>query len=126
QAASSPAPHTVPLVPCPLQMYQPTDASALASGPHPLTQRINENQAVLEFPDDDRRLLEQDPPASSSYGAVAAAAAGGEGLEHGRREGGRQHPAALNLGWGARLYLCVLLVVGVSGLVALSGVFRNT
>ncbi|CAM9323676.1 unnamed protein product [Ectocarpus sp. 4 AP-2014] len=107
-------------------MFQPTDASALASGPHPLTQRINENQAVLEFPDDDRRLLEQDPPASSSYGAVAAAAAGGEGLEDGRREGGRQHPAALNLGWGARLYLCVLLVVGMSGLVALSGVFRNT
>lgn len=47
QAASFPASQSVQ---CPLQMFQPTDASALASGPHPLTQRINEDQAVLEFP----------------------------------------------------------------------------
>lgn len=33
------------------EMLQPTNESAgLASGPHPLTQRINEDQAILEFP----------------------------------------------------------------------------
>lgn len=47
QAASFPASQSVP---CRPQMFQPTDASALVSGPHPLTQRINEDQAVLEFP----------------------------------------------------------------------------
>lgn len=32
-------------------MLQPTNESAgLASGPHPLTQRINEDQAIIEFP----------------------------------------------------------------------------
>lgn len=51
---------------------------------------------------------EQDPPTSSNYGAVAA--------------GDYQHrhdetSASNNLGLGARLYLAVLLVVGLSGLV---------
>lgn len=36
---------------CSRKMLQPTNESAgLASGPHPLTQRIDEGQAMLEFP----------------------------------------------------------------------------
>eukprot|EP00903_Cladosiphon_okamuranus_P005442 g5427.t1 len=103
-------------------MLQPTNESAgLASGPHPLTQRINEDQAILEFHEGERRLPgEQDPPAASNYGAVAT---------DGFLEAAHQHSqdeTPQSLGFGARLYLGVLLIVALSGLVALSGVVRNT
>lgn len=68
------------------------------------------------FAEDERRLTgaEQAPPTSSSYGAVATTDDYGEEAPH----DGNETPQGLGL--GARLYVAVLVVVGLSGLVGLS------
>lgn len=76
---------------------------------------------VRALAEDALRLTEQEaPPPTSNYGAVDPAGGDG-GPEHDRQEGQHQshrRQAAEDLGWGARLYLLVLLVVGLSGLVS--------
>lgn len=63
--------------------------------------------------EDERRLTaEQDPPPSSNYGAVPTDDFTDAPHQHGQDE------SPQGLGFGARLYLGVLAIVGLTGLVS--------
>lgn len=85
-----------------------------------LSQRINEDQEILSFPEDEQRLT--DLEGSSSYGAVSSPAV----RDAGDQCADQQDGAATRAGCGMYLYLSVLVAVVLSGLVALSGVVRST
>lgn len=70
---------------------------------------------ALDCTEDEQRRLtaEQDPPASSTYGAVPT-----DDFTEPPHQHRSQDDSSQALGLGARLYLGVLLIVGLSGLVS--------